>query len=180
LYHHLGDNKIALSYSQESILLAQELGNGRILAFALTNLGHALHGLEQLEEAAAAYQQALALRYELGEIHLTLDPLAGIARISLAKQDLLSALAPVETILSYLTDNNQGEGLSDPFGIYLTCYQALQANNDPRAPEILQIAYDQLQKRAAQIGDPEMRHSFLKNVAAHRTIVEEWENKRRK
>jgi tetratricopeptide (TPR) repeat protein len=160
--------------------LAQELGNGRILAFALTNLGHALHGLEQLEEAAAAYQQALALRYELGEIHLTLDPLAGIARISLAKQDLPSALAPVETILSYLTDNNQGEGLSDPFGIYLTCYQVLQANNDLRAPEILQTAYDQLQKRAAQIGDPEMRYSFLENVETHQHIVTEWNHQQGK
>ena len=64
-------------------------------------------------------------------------------------------------------------GSTMPLRIYLTCYQVLQANDDPRADRVLITAYDLLQERAAKIDDELLRRSYLENVAAHREIVEE-------
>nr|NIV38839.1 hypothetical protein [Anaerolineae bacterium] len=43
-------------------------------------------------------------------------------------------------ILKHLQDRGL-EGTFEPFRIYLTCYQVLRANRDPRAQEILHQAH---------------------------------------
>ena len=45
---------------------------------------------------------------------------------------------------------------------------------DPRAPIILESAYQRLQERAAKIQDAQLRCSFLENVPHHRDIVAAW------
>jgi histidinol phosphatase-like enzyme len=124
-------------------------------------------------EAITAYQQAFTLRYELGQHNLAIESQAGLARVSLAQDDLTQAQTQVENILSYLEINTL-DGTEDPFRVYLTCYQVLKANQDPRAPAILDSAHGLLQERAAKIADQELRRSFLENVAAHREIVQEF------
>ena len=49
------------------------------------------------------------------------------------------------------------------------------AAGDPRAGEILERAYRQIQSRADKIEDEALRRSYLENVAANREIVREWE-----
>jgi tetratricopeptide (TPR) repeat protein len=159
--------------------LAQELGNGRILGFAYMHLGHALYGLGQFDEAASAYHQALTLHYEMGQGHLTMESLAGMARIELAQGKLPKALAHVETILNYLR-HRALSGTSDIFRIYWTCYQVLSTSNDSRAAEILQSAHKRLQTLAASVPEGTIRHSFLENVIVHRLIIDAWSQQQAK
>jgi len=175
LSHHLGDNESAREYSQQALSIAQDIGHRSDQGAALTRLGHALAGLENLAEAAEAYRRALTVCRELGELHLAMEPLAGLARVSLAQGDLAQALGQVEEILSYL-ETKTLDGTEEPFRVYLTSYRVLRANQDPRAEDILNTAYRLLQERAAKISDTGGRRSFLENVGAHREIVGEWQS----
>lgn len=78
----------------------------------------------------------------------------------------------VDEILAHLASGGTLDGTIAPFQVYLTCYRVLEANGDPRAPEVLAMAHAKLQERAARITDKVMRRSYLENVAAHREIVQ--------
>ena len=117
----------------------------------------------------------MALRRELGQLYLTVEPLAGLARVALAQQNRVQALAHVERILDQLQTCPTLDGTDEPLRVYLTCYRALRANRDPRAGEILEAAYRLLQERATCINDERLRRSFLENVAVHREILTAWQ-----
>jgi DNA-binding SARP family transcriptional activator/predicted ATPase/Tfp pilus assembly protein PilF len=172
LFHHLDDNRTAQEYSQQALLIAQDIDDHRIQGGALTHLGHALAGLGQWTEAAEAYRQALTLRREFNQPHMAMESLAGLAHVSLAQGELIQAQTQVEEILTYL-ETNTLDGTEEPFRIYLTCYRILCASQDPRAQETLDTAHRLLQEQAAKISDEKMRRLFLKNLTAHREIVEE-------
>jgi DNA-binding SARP family transcriptional activator/predicted ATPase/Tfp pilus assembly protein PilF len=170
LSHHLSNDKAACDYGQEALHIAQEIGNRHVQGYALTRLGHALKGLGRLAEAAEVYQQALALRQELGQPNLAIEPLAGLARVSLAQGDALQAQAQVEEILNHI-ETGTLDGTDEPLRVYLTCYRVLVASQDLRAQGILSAAHRLLQERAAKIGDEDLRRSYLENVPAHREIL---------
>jgi tetratricopeptide (TPR) repeat protein len=174
LFHHLGEDKTALEYSQQAMQIAQDVGSQHVLGYALTHQGHGLAGLGQLAEASEAYHKALTIRRKAGADNRATEPLAGLAQVSLIQGNLQQAKDQVEEILNHL-ETGTLDGTEEPFRIYLTCYRVLQADQDPRAETILAISYQQLQERAAKITDDETRVSFLKNVAAHREIVTEFE-----
>jgi hypothetical protein len=138
---------------------------------ALTPLGHALLGLGRLEEARAAYQQALEIWYGLGRDNLAMEPLAGLVRVSIAENNLSPAQARVQEILDYLQDSDLN-GTAQPFRVYLTCYQVLQTSQDSRAGNILNTCHHLLQERAAHLKDTTMRTAFLDKVTTHREIQE--------
>jgi predicted ATPase len=172
--HTLGDDEAARGYAEEMLRIAQEIGHRSHQGYALNNLGHALAGLERLAEAAETYRQAVALRHELGEHFLAMESLAGLARASLAEGKLAEAQAQVDEILAYLQTGSL-EGTDEPLRIYLTCYHVLKAEEDPRAQEVLATAYDLLQQWANRIADEDLRRSLLKNVRAHRQIMDEYQ-----
>ncbi len=174
--HNLGDDQAALEHSQQTWQLVKKIGSRTHQGYALTVMGHALVGLGRLAEAADAYRRAVTLRQELGEYHLTTESWAGLARVSLAQDDLVQAQVHVEEILSYLDQGNTLEGTEEPLRVYATCYRVLYANLDPRAEAILSTAHRLLQEQAAKITSEEMRRSFLENVAAHREIIAAWES----
>jgi tetratricopeptide (TPR) repeat protein len=176
LFHLLGDQEAARAYGEQAAALAHELGDRWIQGFALTHLGHALTSQGRLEEALAAYNHALALRREAGSANLVAETQAGLARAALAGQDLPAALGHVEEILAFLgSAQSEGghalRGNEEPLRIYLTCYQVLAADADPRAGEVLAAARRELDAQAGRIPDAATRRSFLENVAAHREIV---------
>ncbi|MEA3439007.1 MAG: hypothetical protein U9R58_01875 [Chloroflexota bacterium] len=80
----------------------------------------------------------------------------------------------MEEILTHL-ETASLDGTLEPYRIYLTCYQVLSANQDPRANEILANAYALLQERAENIADDSISRSFLENVAVNREIIKEYE-----
>ena len=173
LYHHLGQYETAAEYGRQSVAAAKDVGDRSSLGYALTHLGHALAGLDQRTEAVAAYRQALVLRRALGQHHLAMDSLAGLASVALAGDDLAQARDYVDEILSYLQDHSL-EGTEEPFRVRLMCYRVLRANKDPRASDVLRTAYRLLQEQAAKISEETLRHLFLENVPAHRAIMREF------
>jgi tetratricopeptide (TPR) repeat protein len=173
LCHQLGEDEAALEHGQLALDITQQLGDRNTQAYALTYLGHALVGLDRLAEAANAYRQAMILRREFGQPHMAMEPLAGLARISLARNDLARAQTQVEEILDFLKDSTL-DGTDEPFRVYLACYRVLRANQDPRAQVLLTTAHSLLQDQAVTIEDEALRRLFLENVAAHREIVREF------
>jgi adenylate cyclase len=171
-YCQQDDYSTAWEYNRQAVDIAQELGNRLTEGYALASLGHSLVGLGRLTEAAEAYQQALELWQDAGQREKAMEPLAGLAWVSMAQGDLAPAKANVEEILHHMATGTL-DGTLEPFRIYLTCYRVLQANRDPRAGELLDMAHNLLQERAAKIGDEDLRHSFLENMANHREILKE-------
>ena len=182
--HLLGDDKAACECARQALSIVKSADMRETQGRALTFLGHALVGLGELSEAVDAYQQALDIRRELGQPHLAMETLAGLAQVSLVQSDLIQAQIYGEEILDYLesypsTESGHAlDGTVEPFRVYLTCYRVLRANQDSRAETILKEAHALLQERAAKIDDEEMRRSFLENVVAHREIVATWESQR--
>jgi predicted ATPase/class 3 adenylate cyclase len=173
LAHHLADDRAAEEYCRQALLIFQKIGELHMRGFALTFLGHALTGQGYLAEALDAYRQALALRRDLKQPHMALDPLAGLARLSLIEGEPAQAQLQVEGILSHLEANPTLHGADEPLRIYLTCYHVLRTNQDLRAQDILKVAHQLLLERAARLENDEMRHLYLQGVAAHREILSE-------
>jgi adenylate cyclase len=173
LCHHVGEDQAARVYSQRAIEVAQELGFREFEAYAVTYLAHALAALGNLTEAVDAYRRSLTLRLEMGQPHMATEPLAGLARVCLIQENPSGALAWIEEILTHL-ESHTLEGTEEPIRVYLTCYRVLAANQDSRASELLNTAYNLLQERAAKMNDEEMRLSYLENVAAHRELIQEF------
>lgn len=167
--HYQGDQAAALAHSQTALELATAVGERPGQANASLKLGHALAALGQPAEAAAAYRQALEWERELGQLSPAMEALAGLARVALSQHQQAEALAYVEEILVYLETNSLA-GAWEPFLVYLTCYQVLQAGDDARAGKILITAHRLLQERAGKIDDAALRQSFLNSVAVHRAI----------
>ncbi len=166
----LGDNPAALEQVQEALRRVQETGEPDPTAYILIQQGAILAALGQLEEAAAAYRQAVSLRRDLAGTIQTVEPLAGLAHVCLRQSNLAQARGYVDEILRYL-DASPLDGIEEPARVYLTCYRVLGATGDPRAPQALASAYELIQNRAAHIADEAMRRSFLENVAANREVV---------
>ncbi len=172
LAHYLGDNETAEACARESLALAQELGELSSQGFALTKLGHALGGLGRWTAAREVYQQAIELRRAGEELHLAMESLGGVARAELALGNSADALAAVEEIMAYL-ELHSLDGADEPFRVYWTCIQVLQAAGDARAAGLWQSARAQLRARAEKITDAALRKSFLSEVVVHAALMQE-------
>ncbi len=150
LLHLQGTHAAALEIGEQALTLSAELPQMR--ATALTNLGHALAGLQDFGAAAEKYQQALDLRAELLQPHLGIEPLAGLAQLALARGADQQALAYVEKIFSQL-EVGPLIGPDQPMVVYLTSYRVLLAQQDVRAGAVLKTAFAWLQDCATSIED---------------------------
>jgi tetratricopeptide (TPR) repeat protein len=179
LRHYTGDNQAAKEHIRQASHIMGDL-RYMIQWKGLISLGHSLTAHGELEEAEDVYRQVVSLGYETNKPRQAIEALAGLARVSMARGDTEQALNHVEEILTYLETETPSmghplDGTIEPVRIYLTCYQVLKANKDNRNHDILDKAHNLLQKRAANISDEELRHSFLHNVAANREVVSEFE-----
>jgi DNA-binding SARP family transcriptional activator/Tfp pilus assembly protein PilF len=168
LQHVLGEHSAALEMGLRVISQSRELPS--IQAAALTNVGLASLGLQRYAEAGAYFRQALDIRQNLRQPHLAAEPLAGLAQLSLAENNLPEALVNVAQIL-LIRENGALQGPDRLLWVYLTCYQVLQRCQDERAENILQGAESLLQARAAIIADDELRRAFLGVVPENREIT---------
>ncbi len=171
----LGEFEAALDLGERGLRMAQELGNQVGAAWALTNLGHAYLESGEPEKAGAAYREALAIREELDQPALATEPLAGLARLALLEEDVRHAGEHVGIILAHLDNGGTLEGTDDPLQVYVTCYHVLLKTGDGRAPDILEMAYQLLQRLAASIPEKETRERFMKGIPHHREVLEAWQ-----
>ncbi|HPR34958.1 MAG TPA: tetratricopeptide repeat protein [Anaerolineaceae bacterium] len=171
----LQQHQMQLDLSKESLLKAIEIcknvNDKGTECNALLYLGNIQVEMGNLFDAKEAYYSSIELWKQLGQLFLTNEPKAGLARVALQEGKLDEALGFVEQIMDFLKDHNL-DGTNEPMRIYLTCYQVLQAAGDPRADEILTQAHAILMERANKITDEAMRTSYLENVAANRQIVD--------
>jgi ATP/maltotriose-dependent transcriptional regulator MalT len=163
------DRDRALELGQEALRIALQTSQPRSQAYAHLTLGHAYFGLGRLDEAATAYQQSATIRLEIGQPHLAVESVAGLARVALARGDTSAALARVEAILTSLQTRSL-DGTSERLRIYLTCYQALTAAHDPRAAAILERATGELTAQVEATPDETLRRRLLENVPWHREL----------
>jgi len=176
LQQQAGDYAAAQSSSQQVLQIAQAQAYRLLTADAWLQLGHAQVGLGAHGGAIAAYQQAIVLQNELGHRHMTMEALAGLARVALKQGDAAQALLYVEEILVYLAEHAL-DGAFDPFQVYLTCYRVLQIHDDARARSILTQAHAHLISQADKINDEQLRQSFFANVATHQAIMQAWQHR---
>jgi predicted ATPase/DNA-binding SARP family transcriptional activator len=178
LLNHYQDRKEAAI--EEARLAVSEAtaqqNDPRIMSVALVCLGKAL-AHSRPEEALAAFRQAVSVTLAAGQPYAAVDARAGMAHIALSQGDLAEAMAQVTAVLDILnapTPPNTLDGSLEPFSIYRTCYDVLQANGDEiRARAVLREAYQLLQARANQLKGA-WRRSFLENVPVNRAILAAW------
>ncbi len=169
-----GDWEPAIKYAQDGIAMKREFGHKEAIAEGLVWMGHARLGLGQPQKATEAYREALEIRQGLNLPHHVIEVLAGIARAAMELGDVPIAQGHVEEILTYLYEGGTLHGIWEPLRIYLTCYQVLHWVKDQRADQILEVAFNLLQQRSAQIPVEEDRHRYLENVSWHRELVTIW------
>jgi predicted ATPase/class 3 adenylate cyclase len=171
----LGDFSAAVAYARQALELARQSNDLNAQGWALTYLGHGLFDQGEIEPAREAYQAAVQIREELNQPVLASEPGAGLARIALTKGDLASAQTSVEGILSLLGAGGSLDGTDQPLRVYHVCYLVLTAAQDARAREILQVAIELLNVRAASITDAAAHQMFLENIPYHSELVTAWQ-----
>jgi tetratricopeptide (TPR) repeat protein len=172
-----GDWEQAREFASAGAKLSREIAYIEALAESLVWLGHAWLGLSRPENAIASYQEALAIRRDLGQTNLALGALAGLARADMASGNQATALDRAEEILGHFAAGGDLTGTWEPLRIRFACYQVLAAAEDSRAEEVLQRAFDDLQERASRITDSNDRQLYLENVPWHQKIVTAWQTK---
>ena len=156
LAHHGDDDRLALRLGQDALQIAVETGSPRARRDALLLVGHARTALGQLAEAADAYQQGLALDRTAGAAHLEVEAVAGLARVALARDDLVRAAGHTTTVLDFLAERPM-EGVEEPALLYLTSARVLEALGDGRAPGLIGAAHRLLGERATPPGAAEQQ-----------------------
>lgn len=172
LHYLRGENGAALGFGQQALALSDSLP--QVQAEALTSVGQALAGLGRCQEAGESLVRALELRGRLGQPHLAVEPLAGLADLARRQGDQKQSLAHAEAVLETLARGPLG-GPLQPARVYLACWQVMRAGGDGRAGEVLHSAYGLLQTCSADIREPALRQQYLKAVSANRQILQHFQ-----
>jgi hypothetical protein len=166
---------MAQHYLEEALGISRILEDRGMQALELHNLGEIARKGGQLDRAERFFRRALALRTEIGLGHSPADDLCGLARVAMDRGSLPQALAHIDRFLAHLAVNPTLNGTHHPAQDVLSAYRILKAAGDPRAVEVLSFGHNEVLRRAALITNETLRHSFIYNVHASRTIVEEFE-----
>ncbi|MEO8080917.1 MAG: adenylate/guanylate cyclase domain-containing protein [Caldimonas sp.] len=168
-----GHPEESIGWSDQATELARTMNDRDLQASLLGTRGHALSELQRWEEAAACYRASADLYHEIGRPTMPPEPLAGLARLALARGDLAQAMAAIADVIAHFDAGGTVDGTEDPLWIHFTCHQVLAAAKEPRAEEFLNKAYELLTRRAEALGAAE-RETFLGNVPSHRSIAAAW------
>lgn len=170
-----GEAQIALEYARAARDLAVRSGERSGEAWSLLFEGYALLMLGNLEQAEHAFRNSLAIREELVQPNLMLEPIAGLVHLALKRGDHATALHYAESILSHFSKGGTMDGVEEPLRVYHACYEALKQNNDPRSTTILQQAIEFLETQIARIPDEKTRRMYVENIFWRRAIRDTWE-----
>lgn len=179
IHHHTANNRTARDIVQQAEKIQRNIGDRHSLAYTLTYRGHIELALDNLPLALRTYEEALALRRDLREESLSIDALAGLSQIALRQGDTAQAIAYVDEIMTWLTEN-RAAGVEFPIQVFWRCYLVTQKaeqegkRGTASSSEILQKGYQLLCQTASQIRDSQMRQTFLKSVLFNRSLLCEW------
>jgi tetratricopeptide (TPR) repeat protein len=161
---HRGEPYLAETYARQA--LSQP--NTSDCGWCLTALANALEAQGRLSEAAEIFTESVRWWGVQAETAPSIEALAGLSRVALARGALPDAVAHADVIYHHL---GSALRVMEPLRVYMACWQAFQATDDPRAAEVLERATGLLAELGRRIHDPWLRRSFLEQVAAHREIV---------
>lgn len=160
----------ALQYAREAASLARKISERSGEAWAALYKGYAYLALGQLEEAKDAFHQAAAIRDELDQPALLMEPLAGLVETYLSADDLESAWREGEKVLRFLESGSTLDGTEEPLRVYYTCYRLLQEKQHPSAQQILETANRLLEDQVSKLRDEAARTSFIENFPWRRAL----------
>jgi tetratricopeptide (TPR) repeat protein len=167
----LGDVAVARQLCKQALALNRQTGDRRGEGYSLTHLAFALEALGDLDAAAAAYEEALHLRREIGQEALAVDNLAGLAALAARQGQHDEALVQAHQVLDWMATHGV-TGMSYPVRAYALAADALEAAGEQaQAASALDAARALVQERAAKISDPDVRASFLEKVALHARLI---------
>ncbi len=168
-----GDAAGSIRLAGEATEIAERLKDRDLQAILLGIRAHSLTALSQWDEAASCYRESASLFREIGRPTMPPEPIAGLARLALARGDVAHARETIAEVIAHFDAGGSVDGTEDPLLIYLTCHDVLRAAGESRAHEFLHRAHEQLMSRADLLGEAE-RATFLANVPSHRSIVAAW------
>ncbi|HEV7575851.1 MAG TPA: adenylate/guanylate cyclase domain-containing protein [Caldimonas sp.] len=169
-----GGARESIEWATQAMQLAEDLKDRDLQAILRCVRAHAHTALGQWDDAVASYRDSAALFREIGRTTMPPEPIAGLARVALARGDVDAATTAIAEVLAHFDGGGSVDGTEDPLWIYLTCHDVLAASRSPRAAEFLQRAQALLDERAGPLGEAE-RESFLANVPSHRAVVAAWQ-----
>lgn len=164
----------ARELAQDTLPLAREIQHREGEGFLLNTLGQAQLAMGEPAAAQESFTQARAIWETLEPSPYSLQTRAGLAEIALQQNDFLRAKNECDVIFEFLKAHPNRKGDPSALAALLTCFRVETAANDANARAVLDDAYTQLQARADEITDAQMRQSFLENVPANAEIVREW------
>ena len=163
----------AIELSDQASAAAQHLNDPDLRASLLSTRGHALAALGRAEDAAASYRESAAIYREIGRTTMPPEPIAGLARLALARGTVDEAMRLIAEVVTHFDAGGTVDGTEDPMWIHLTCHRVLAAAGSPRAGQFLRRSHELLMLRAEPLA-PDERETFLGNVPSHRAIMEIW------
>jgi tetratricopeptide (TPR) repeat protein len=132
VYLELKEHARAFEAGQQALRIAQGIGARPTEARVWLFVGHMWAGRGRLEEAKAAYRQALTLRQNMGQTHLTLEPLAGLAQAAFLQGNIEQAREIARRLLETLggfkdplVQQYHLPGIERPDQILKSCYKIL-------------------------------------------------------
>lgn len=166
----LGSPQQALIYCERALAIVQQLDMVNDKETYLIIQGAIHLQLNQLEPAAAAYQEAQKIFIETGKP--ATEAFAGLIRVDLARNEISKAAARAAEILAFLEKGTVVDA-ENPAAIYLACFQALRAAGDARAAVVLEKGYHLLQTLAGCLTEGQ-RQMYLENVPSNNALLALW------
>ena len=169
-----GDHAAARRHAEAARAISVDVHSPPTEVIALCRLAEIDLAAGALDAAETALLRAHALASETDD-PLRFDAAAGLARVALARGDANAALAALADTIERVEQGDPLDSTESRQLIRLTCYEALQRIDDPRAATVLAMAHDDLQQRAALLDDPALRASFVEGIPEHRAILAAWQ-----
>jgi hypothetical protein len=126
--------------------------------------------MEDYASARTAYLHSLAIRDQLGQPSLSMEPISGLVEAALGMDDLQTASFEAQKILAYFDGGGALEGVEEPLRVYHVCYKFLNNIRDPHAKEILQEANRLLESQVSKFSDPLSRKLYVENFPWRQAI----------
>jgi hypothetical protein len=163
----------ALRFALEADELSKKIHDRSAEAWSQLYKGYALLLMEECAEARKAFQESVTIRMELGQLHLAMEPRAGLVEAALCTSDIAAASLEAEKILSYLAKAGSLDGTEEPLRVYYNCYQYLKQQKDPRAQQVLRAAAQLLQTQVSKFVDEAARRAFIENFPWRQALHKE-------
>ena len=160
----------ALKYAQQAEILSRKISERAGEAWALLYMGNAYLLQDELQLAQASYHKSIEIRNEMGQLALSMEPIAGLVEMHLKANDLEAASNPAEKIMEFLRNGSTLDGTDEPLRVYFACYQFLKKKQDPRSTQVLQSGIQLLDAQVSKFNDQTARKRYIENIPWRRAI----------